>query len=137
MVDISEARKKAETVIRGSTAPGESVWTSMPDLAGIVLELADEVERLSELADPARLLGPARMVLDRAAEGTAQANECVNMAQRIVDLIGHPVTDEPPHALVELDALRTEVERLREWANRMPDAGITVDDPPEGESGRP
>lgn len=81
-----------------------------------------EVERLTELADFARLLGPARMVLDRVA---AQAwddeesirQECADMAQRIVDLIGHPVTDEPPHAIVERDALRAEVERLRSFVD--------------------
>lgn len=76
----------------------------------------EEVERLRELADFARLLGPARMVLDRCAMngGDQERQDAADMAQRIVDLIGHPVTDEPPHALVERDSLRAEVERLRQ-----------------------
>lgn len=82
--------------------------------------LVVEIERQRELADFARLLGPARMVLDRCAElsGPAVQAEAADMAQRIVDLIGHPVTDEPPHALVERDRLRDEVERLREELRR-------------------
>lgn len=67
-------------------------------------------------ADAARLLGPARMVLDRAAEGQATREECARMAQRIVDLIGHPATDEPPHAIVERDQLRAALAEIREWA---------------------
>lgn len=79
-----------------------------------------EVERLVELADFARLLGPARMVLDRCAElAPGYQAEAADMAQRIVDLIGHPVTDEPPHALVERDELRSEVERLREMSDGL------------------
>lgn len=61
----------------------------------------------ADLADAAKLLGPARMVLDRCAEDVLGCQaEAADMAQRIVDLIGHSVTDEPPHALVELDRLR-------------------------------
>ena len=81
--------------------------------------LIAEVGRLRELADFARLLGPARMVLDRCAMlAPGFQAEAGDMAQRIVDLIGHPVTDEPPHALVERDELRAEVERLQRTLNR-------------------
>ena len=45
--------------------------------------------------DAERLLGPARMVLDRIAVAYGD-EEAERMAQRIVDVIGHPVTDEPP-----------------------------------------
>lgn len=50
-----------------------------------------------------RLLGPARMVLDQVAvilgEHPGQPGyEAAEMAQRIVDWIGHPVTDEPAWA---------------------------------------
>jgi len=79
----------------------------------LVPALCDEVERLRQGHDFARLLGPARMVLDRCAEAVAKPGEAADMAQRIVDLIGHRVTDEPPHALVELEWLRNEVEDLR------------------------
>jgi hypothetical protein len=61
----------------------------------------------ADLIDAAKLLGPARMVLDRCAEGRDGARaEAADMAQRIADLIGHSVSDESPHALVELVELR-------------------------------
>lgn len=91
-------------------------------LAEQVPALVAEVERLRELADFARLLGPARMILDRCAvalEGMEEGQEAEQMAQRIVGLIGHPVTDEPPHALVELERLRAEKERWEREAERL------------------
>jgi hypothetical protein len=63
------------------------------------------------------LLGPARMVLDRYAVifevrgETGNAREAQEMAQRIVDWIGHPVTDEPAWATLpceQPDELTTE-----------------------------
>lgn len=86
----------------------------VPRLIAALRSTRSEAERLRELADFARLLGPVRMVLDRCAlnGGDQERQDAADMAQRIVDLIGHPVTDEPPHALVERDALRAEVERL-------------------------
>ena len=72
-----------------------------------------EVDRLRELADFARLLGPARMVLDRCAiQHPSSDTQAADMAQRIVDLIGHPVTDEPPHAMVERDEASDAVIRI-------------------------
>jgi hypothetical protein len=67
-----------------------------------------EVEQLTNLT---RLLGPARRVLDRCAEDASSdaRAEAATMAQRIVDWIGHTVTDEPARAA----DLRAEVERLR------------------------
>jgi hypothetical protein len=67
-----------------------------------------EVEQLTNLT---RLLGPARRVLDRCAEdASSEARaEAAVMAQRIVDWIGHSVTDEPARAA----DLAAEVERLR------------------------
>lgn len=56
-------------------------------------------------ADAVRLLGAARVVLDRCAEDRASRGEAADMAQRIVDLIGHSTTDEPPHALVLIEEL--------------------------------
>lgn len=67
----------------------------------------------ADLADVGKLLGPARMVLDACAEDRpGHQAEAADMAQRIVDLIGHSVTDEPPHALVELNLLRQVVAAL-------------------------
>lgn len=64
--------------------------------------------------DAVRLLGPARMVLDRCGGCPDCGDEAAAMAQRIVDIIGHPVTDEPPHALVENDRLREAIALHRE-----------------------
>lgn len=76
-----------------------------------VADLRAEVERLRDALpdriDPAhvrpmlRLLGPARMVLDKAAVLLGEHGdgaEAAEMAQRITDWIGHPVTDEPAWA---------------------------------------
>jgi hypothetical protein len=83
-----------------------------------------EVERL---ATRTRLLGPARMVLDRCAEGEPGcAADAAVMAQRIVDWIGHEVTDEPPTAA----DLQAEVYRLQHLL--YGDAGPDASDPDEG-----
>lgn len=74
----------------------------------------DSDPEAADLGDAAKLLGPARIVLDRCAEGLPGAEvEAADMAQRIVDLIGHSSTDEPPHALVELEQLRTVADAAR------------------------
>lgn len=98
---------------RSYVAESESLlpdWEFIAHARTDVPALLAEVDRLRELADAARLLGSARMVLDRCAEtqiGGCRA-EAAAMAQQIVDLIGHSVTDEPPHALVELERLRAD-----------------------------
>lgn len=68
-----------------------------------------------DAAEAIRLLGPARMVLDRCAEGVADTGEAADMAQRIVDIIGHPVTDEPPHALVLIEELADAISEAVEF----------------------
>lgn len=45
------------------------------------------------------LLRNARMVLDRVAQGHDERLAAEAVANRIVDVIGHAVTDEPPHLL--------------------------------------
>lgn len=57
-------------------------------------------EELEQLRYERRLLGAARMVLDLIADGDPARweharQEAGDIAQRIVDEIGHPVTDEP------------------------------------------
>lgn len=80
------------------------------------VRLADAMAAAMEVIkddDAVRLLGPARMVRYRCAERVpGSAEEAAAMAQRIVDLIGHSVTDEPPRAVVERDELRQRVEDL-------------------------
>lgn len=69
----------------------------------------------ADALEAAKLLGPARMVLDRCAEGMPGCREeAAQMGQRIVDIIGHPVTDEPPHALVVVDAARRLIELVEQ-----------------------
>jgi hypothetical protein len=89
----------AETVLRRGPADGTSE---------ALAAARAEVERLTDLT---RLLGPARRVLDRCAEDASSdaRAEAAVMAQRIVDWIGHSVTDEPARAA----DLAGEVERLR------------------------
>lgn len=73
-------------------------------------------EELEQLRYERRLLGAARMVLDLVAAGDSsrwdQARQgAEDVAQRIVDEIGHPVTDEPalgPNYRVQ----------IREWRER-------------------
>lgn len=55
------------------------------------------------------LLNAARMVLDRAANGDDVEGEAAFVAQRIVEVTGHDVTDESPHLLVA-------AERILEYA---------------------
>lgn len=57
-------------------------------------------EELEQLRYERRLLGAARMVLDLVAAGDSSRwvqarREAEDLAQRIVDEIGHPATDEP------------------------------------------
>jgi hypothetical protein len=97
---------------------------ALADASSDVGDLTVEVERLRALLPdtiPAehirpmlQLLGPARMVLDRAAvilgEHPGQpGHEAADMAQRIVGWIGHPVTDEPAVVADEFDRLRAEL----------------------------
>ncbi|MFD9947694.1 hypothetical protein ACFWYW_46490 [Nonomuraea sp. NPDC059023] len=67
-----------------------------------------------------RLLGTARMVLDLVAAGDPSRwdqarKEAESLAQRIVDEIGHPVTDEPalsPGYRTQLDQSEARIEHL-------------------------
>ena len=63
--------------------------------------------------DAMHLLGAARMVLDRVAEGHDERDSAAKLAQRIVDLIGHSVTDEPPHLLLSVEDMLRYAERHR------------------------
>lgn len=73
----------------------------------------DDDPEATDAASAVQLLGPARIVLDRCAEARpGSQEEAAAMSQRIVDLIGHSTTDEPPRALVELQALRDERQEL-------------------------
>lgn len=81
-------------------------------MADAVLAVRDE--ELERLRYERRLLGWARMTLDLVAAGDPSRweqarREAEDVAQRIVDEIGHPVTDEPalgPGLRAERDALK-------------------------------
>jgi hypothetical protein len=71
---------------------------------------------LEQLRYERRLLGAARWILDLVAEGTPPQWDAIrasaaDVAQRIVDEIGHPVTDEPalgPDMRKRIDELTAE-----------------------------
>jgi hypothetical protein len=83
-------------------------------------ELRQAKAEIEQLRYERRLLGAARMVLDLVAAGgparEEQARrEAEDLSQRIVDEIGHPVTDEPalgPSYRVELAEAKEENQRL-------------------------
>lgn len=82
---------------------------------GWVCAAADLVEAHRDappLADLLWLLHGSRMTLDAIATGREGWKEAAAQAQRIVDHLGHAVTDEPPHTLVENDQLRERLQRL-------------------------
>jgi hypothetical protein len=87
------------------------VATAADAIAGL---LADKQHLQDERADHLWLLKGSRMTLDAIAVGREGAAHAEAQAQRIVDHIGHAVTDEPPHTLVENERLRAEVVSLRE-----------------------
>ncbi len=63
-----------------------------------------------------RLLAISRMVFDGIAEGHPfTRDEAADLAQRIVDEIGHSVTDEPALG----PSFRVEIERLQDLISRM------------------
>jgi hypothetical protein len=73
-----------------------TVIVAVPDAMGAYAELLAEVEQLRY---ERRLLGSARMTLDLVASGPPDRweyarREAEDIAQRIVDEIGHPVTSE-------------------------------------------
>lgn len=81
--------------------------------------IAAEAER-NQLRYERRLLGAARELLDRVATGglrgwTEAHREAADLAQRIVDEIGHPATDEPalgPSCREQLEKLSTGISAL-------------------------
>lgn len=64
------------------------------------------MDKLTAITDPEirHLLSAARMVLDRVAEGHDERQGAAKVAQRIVDVIGHSVTDEQPARTISIPA---------------------------------
>lgn len=94
--------------------------TFIADAPTLLAEAVTELRRLeAERSDHLWLLSGSRMTLDGIAEGREGPTEAAAQAQRIVDHIGHRLTDEPPHTLVENDELRgwkeSAINVLSEW----------------------
>lgn len=103
----------------GSLESHRKVQLSRSDLDDL-RATAIELRRLeAERSDHLWLLSGSRMTLDGIAEGREGPTEAAAQAQRIVDHIGHRLTDEPPHTLVENDELRgwkeSAINVLSEW----------------------
>jgi uncharacterized protein (DUF1778 family) len=104
--------------------------TALADAVMLVVQPAlsqrdAELRRLHTLFDEAqeslpieqrRLLAISRMVFDRHAEGdTLSRDDAADLAQRIVDEIGHSVTEEPALG----PSFRVEIRRLQDLISRM------------------
>lgn len=74
------------------------------------------------IADLLWLLRGSRLTLDAIAEGREGPEHAAAQAQRIVDHLGHDVTDEPPHTLVENERLVGELERSNALRSILNDA---------------
>jgi len=113
--------------------PPSSCLYAITDAAEAALDAKDaEIRRLHTLFDEAkqslpieqrRLLAISRMVFDGIAEGRPfTRDEAADLAQRIVDEIGHSVTDEPalgPSFRAEIERLRAEMALRAEADERM------------------
>ena len=94
---------------------------------GQAVKRSEELEeQVRQLTYERRLLGSARMTLDLLNAGGIERWDCLRkeageLAQQIVDEIGHPVTDEPALG----PSLRAEVAELRrQLATKEPAGGL-------------
>jgi signal transduction histidine kinase len=113
--------------------------TSPAEVADAVLDrvLQPELDRRDEeikrLTYERRLLYVARMVLDRvsvAATFEQARDEAGDVAQRIVDEIGHSVTDEPalgPSFRTEIEQLQAAIAQVRRLCDLTIAASVRVD----------
>ncbi len=116
------ARQMARTLL---TDDPEWYDDGAPVLDAVMAVVQPELNRLHFLVDEAhqslpieqrRLLAISRMVFDGIAEGHPfTRDEAADLAQRIVDEIGHSVTDEPALG----PSFRVEIERLQDLISRM------------------
>jgi hypothetical protein len=120
---LADARHEIEVLRR--------INRELNDGTQLVLETQRERDQLQY---ERRLLGFARLVLDRAAEyddlnpvdRERLPAEAADIAQRIVDEIGHPVTDEPalgPSYREQIAALTAERDQARRDAASWEDWG--------------
>lgn len=121
--ELEEVRRKLDTV---QDQAASVILTSAEQHSQVEETLQ---QRIAQLTYERSLLGHARRVLDQVAESAwAQgdlATDAGSVAQRIVDEIGHPVTDEPAlgpgyrEQIAELEAKLEEMTRCRDSALRQ------------------
>lgn len=143
MSDPSDPRKEITEAL-----DQDPVFMMSDVVDAIVPLLADRDAKIARLSYERRLLGWARMTLDLVAaddpDRWAQARrEAADLAQRIVDEIGHPVTDEPalgPSLRAERDQAEATIARVtalaadldalagpdRDWSVRAIDAAAKI-----------
>jgi hypothetical protein len=104
-LDLEPIRERYQEWEALSDAGNTATWAFSESTAAMLLA-GNDVPRLiadvDQIRYERRLLGMARMVLDHVAEMEVVQNSdetvaarAADVAQRIVDEIGHPVTDEP------------------------------------------
>lgn len=120
------ADKASATELDGRDEAADELATELAEARTELQKQDAELRRLHALFDEAhqslpieqrRLLSISRMVFDRHAEGdTLSRDDAADLAQRIVDEIGHSVTEEPalgPSFRVEIAELKATVDRVR------------------------
>lgn len=113
---LAEHHRRAQERIEASPEEHQAAFADAV-MAVFQPRLDEQAAEIEQLRYERRLLGFARMVLDRVAFGNRAdwfdseriSAEAEDIAQRIVDEIGHPVTDEPALG----PSYRQEIERLR------------------------
>lgn len=137
-------------VLYATDDPNAGLVATVPDygmelaefIAAARTDVPDLVKALEEARYERRLLGMARRVLDLVADGERHGydagyirHQAADVAQRIVDEIGHPVTDEPalgPSLRAEVDRLTAERTSLLADLTRWLDGADIGGDPAYG-----
>jgi hypothetical protein len=127
--DLAALARTAVADVIGDLAHDRMGLGKLRDLiqGDVATQLAAVRAEVNQLRYERQLLGAARRILDLVASCEPrrwrQAHaEAEDIAQRIVDEIGHPVTDEPvlgPHYRGQIAALNSEVDRLHGENTRM------------------
>lgn len=125
LYDLNSDADEARTLLEGEFRDFDG---GLVDGIGRLLVQRNEARaERDQLRYERRLLGFARMTLDLVAASEPDRwayarRQAEDIAQRIVDEIGHPVTDEDalgPSFREQIAAMRPVVEAARSWRNRI------------------